>query len=98
MVLDLQFLSEVLHSGCSARSGEVACFLVYLQLLTHPNRTLRRGKHRLLLWPDVEADGCVETTTPSKMEVQDEMGRLEKVNQLISWHQIHIFYLASEEI
>ncbi|KAL9714216.1 Phosphatidylinositol (PI) 3-kinase [Leucoagaricus gongylophorus] len=41
--------------------------------------TLRRGKHRLLLWPDVEADGSVETTTPSKMEVQDEMGRLEKL-------------------
>ncbi|KAF9453475.1 atypical/PIKK/PI3K protein kinase [Macrolepiota fuliginosa MF-IS2] len=41
--------------------------------------TLRRGKHRLLLWPGVEADGGVDTTTPSKMEVQDEMGRLEKL-------------------
>ncbi|KDR78928.1 hypothetical protein GALMADRAFT_1365700 [Galerina marginata CBS 339.88] len=41
--------------------------------------TLRRGKHRLLLWPGVEADGSVETTTPSKLATQDEMGRLEKL-------------------
>ena len=42
-------------------------------------RTLRRGKHRLLLWLGKEADGSVETTTPSKSGVKDEMGRLEKV-------------------
>ncbi|KAF9561978.1 phosphatidylinositol 3-kinase [Agrocybe pediades] len=41
--------------------------------------TLRRGKHRLLLWPDTIADGSVETTTPSKLATQDEMGRLEKL-------------------
>ncbi|KAF8183954.1 atypical/PIKK/PI3K protein kinase [Pholiota molesta] len=41
--------------------------------------TLRRGKHRLLLWPGVEADGSLETTTPSKLVTQDEMGRLEKL-------------------
>ncbi|EAU85589.2 atypical/PIKK/PI3K protein kinase [Coprinopsis cinerea okayama7 len=41
--------------------------------------TLRRGKHRLLLWPGVEADGSVETTTPSKLAIRDEMGRLEKL-------------------
>ncbi|KAH9481692.1 Phosphatidylinositol 3-kinase catalytic subunit type 3 [Psilocybe cubensis] len=41
--------------------------------------TLRRGKHRLFLWPGVEADGSVETTTPSKLAAQDEMGRLEKL-------------------
>ncbi|KAK7691107.1 hypothetical protein QCA50_006210 [Cerrena zonata] len=41
--------------------------------------TLRRGKHRLLLWPDREADGAMETTTPSKMSTRDEMGRLEKL-------------------
>ncbi|KAG6873034.1 hypothetical protein C0995_003790 [Termitomyces sp. Mi166 len=46
--------------------------------------TLRRGKHRLLLWPGVEADGSVETTTPSKLETRDEMGRLEK---LVKKHQ-----------
>ncbi|TEB34764.1 phosphatidylinositol 3-kinase [Coprinellus micaceus] len=34
---------------------------------------LRRGKHRLLLWPGVEADGSLELAT------QDEMGRLEKL-------------------
>ncbi|KAJ8078600.1 Phosphatidylinositol (PI) 3-kinase [Marasmius tenuissimus] len=42
-------------------------------------RTLRRGKHRLLLWPGIEADGSVDSTTPSKLEVRDEMGRLEKL-------------------
>ncbi|KIM33617.1 hypothetical protein M408DRAFT_157762 [Serendipita vermifera MAFF 305830] len=41
--------------------------------------TLRRGKHRLLLWRDREADGSVETQTPSKVGIQDEMGRLEKL-------------------
>ncbi|KAF9264846.1 phosphatidylinositol 3-kinase [Marasmius fiardii PR-910] len=41
--------------------------------------TLRRGKHRLLLWPGIEADGSVESTTPSKLGVRDEMGRLEKL-------------------
>ena len=43
-------------------------------------RTLRRGKHRLFLWPGVEADGSVETTTPSKLGKRDEMGRLEKAS------------------
>jgi phosphatidylinositol 3-kinase len=42
-------------------------------------RTLRRGQHRLFLWPGVEADGSDNTTTPSKLDVRDEMGRLEKV-------------------
>ena len=46
--------------------------------IVHP-RTLRRGKHRLILWPDREADGAMESTTPSKMSTRDEMGRLEKV-------------------
>ncbi|RDB29393.1 Phosphatidylinositol 3-kinase catalytic subunit type 3 [Hypsizygus marmoreus] len=41
--------------------------------------TLRRGKHRLLLWPGIEADGSIETTTPSKLGTRDEMGRLEKL-------------------
>ncbi|KAF5367144.1 hypothetical protein D9758_004029 [Tetrapyrgos nigripes] len=41
--------------------------------------TLRRGKHRLLLWPGIEADGSNESTTPSKLGVRDEMGRLEQL-------------------
>ncbi|KAH7912328.1 kinase-like domain-containing protein [Hygrophoropsis aurantiaca] len=41
--------------------------------------TLRRGKHRLLLWTDREADGSMESTTPSKLGTRDEMGRLEKM-------------------
>jgi phosphatidylinositol 3-kinase len=49
--------------------------------LTTLFRTLRRGKHRLLLWRDQEADGSVETQTPSKVGIQDEMGRLEKVRR-----------------
>ena len=33
------------------------------------------------LWPDVEADACVNSSTPSKIpgEEKDERGRLEKV-------------------
>lgn len=45
--------------------------------------TVKRGKQRLHLWPGKEADGCSDTTTPSKVVLepgqQDEMGRLEKV-------------------
>jgi phosphatidylinositol 3-kinase len=47
-------------------------------------RTLRRGKHRLLLWQGKEADGSMETTTPSKSGTEDEMGRLEKVRLSLS--------------
>ncbi|EGO24626.1 putative atypical/PIKK/PI3K protein kinase [Serpula lacrymans var. lacrymans S7.9] len=41
--------------------------------------TLRRGKHRLLLWTDQEADGSMDSSTPSKLGIRDEMGRLEKL-------------------
>ncbi|RUS25298.1 hypothetical protein BC938DRAFT_472360, partial [Jimgerdemannia flammicorona] len=41
--------------------------------------TLRKGKHKLYLWPDREADGKVDTTTPSKVGANSEMDRLEKV-------------------
>ncbi|ETW79232.1 hypothetical protein HETIRDRAFT_387555 [Heterobasidion irregulare TC 32-1] len=41
--------------------------------------TLRRGKHRLLLCLGKEADGSIESTTPSKIGARDEMGRLEKL-------------------
>lgn len=54
-------------------------FTIGLRQQTWFYRTLRRGKHRLLLWPDQEADGSTESVTPSKSGAQDEMGRLEKV-------------------
>ncbi|KAG1727714.1 atypical PIKK PI3K protein kinase [Suillus lakei] len=41
--------------------------------------TLRRGKYRLLLWAGHEADGSMQTKTPSKIGSRDEMGRLEKL-------------------
>ena len=70
--------------GCLARSGNLhlqkPCS--YHSKLTLVSRTLRRGKHRLLLWPGVEADGSIESTTPSKLANQDEMGRLERVRDL----------------
>jgi hypothetical protein len=50
-------------------------------------RTLRRGKHRLLLWLGVEADGSMESTTPSKLATPDEMGRLERVRDYTSFKQ-----------
>ncbi|CAG8435890.1 679_t:CDS:10 [Funneliformis caledonium] len=43
------------------------------------HNTLRKGKHKLFLWPDVEADGRDHTTTPSKVGEEDEMDRLEKL-------------------
>ncbi|CAG8726130.1 17305_t:CDS:10, partial [Acaulospora morrowiae] len=41
--------------------------------------TLRRGKHKCYLWPNVEADGREHTTTPSKVGDKNEMDRLEKL-------------------
>lgn len=56
-------------------------------LYGHRVRTLRRGKHRLLLWAGQEADGSMQTKTPSKLGSRDEMGRLEKVDATIAlWH------------
>ena len=66
-------------SVCLERNGRNSVALSSFSLnIVHP-RTLRRGKHRLILWPDREADGAMESTTPSKMSTRDEMGRLEKV-------------------
>ena len=42
-------------------------------------RTPRRGKHRLFLWAGRELDGSDDSTTPSKLDARDEMGRLGKV-------------------
>ena len=64
-------------------------------------RTLRRGKHRLLLWLGVEADGSTESTTPSKLASQDEMGRLERVRDYASFKnacETDTLLLACEEI
>ncbi|PWN50000.1 phosphatidylinositol 3-kinase [Violaceomyces palustris] len=42
--------------------------------------TLKNAQHRLFLWKGLEGDGSAETGTPSKVgDVQDEMGRLEKL-------------------
>lgn len=70
-------------------------------LYSHRVRTLRRGKHRLLLWAGQEADGSMETKTPSKLGSRDEMGRLEKVGTIIAlWyvHSLLTFSSAREEI
>lgn len=43
--------------------------------------TLRKGKHKLHVWPDCEADGNHDTTTPSKLKdhQENDMDKLEKV-------------------
>ncbi|KAI8887127.1 phosphatidylinositol 3-kinase [Backusella circina FSU 941] len=42
--------------------------------------TLRKGKQKLHLWPNVEADGSQNTTTPSKIKgTDDDMNKLEKL-------------------
>ena len=41
--------------------------------------TLKKGKQRLFLWAGQQADGRVESETPSKVGLKDEMGRLEKL-------------------
>lgn len=49
-----------------------------------PCSTLKKASHRLYLWPGLEGDGNLETSTPSKVandpnRKRDEMARLEKV-------------------
>ena len=46
---------------------------------TLASRSLPAGLPQDSTWPDREADGAMESTTPSKMSTRDEMGRLEKV-------------------
>ncbi|KAG2220421.1 hypothetical protein INT45_000646 [Circinella minor] len=41
--------------------------------------TLRRGKQKLHIWTGKEADGRVNTTTPSKIKMDDDMEKLEKL-------------------
>lgn len=43
--------------------------------------TLRKGKHKLNIWSDVEADGNHDTTTPSKLKKNNDndMDKLEKL-------------------
>jgi Phosphoinositide 3-kinase C2 len=40
---------------------------------------MRKGKHKLYVWPDVEADGKNETSTPSKLKTTSELDRLERL-------------------
>ncbi|KAI9102738.1 kinase-like domain-containing protein [Phlyctochytrium arcticum] len=40
---------------------------------------IKQGKHRLHLWPNVIADGQINSSTPSKIAKPTEMGRLEKI-------------------
>ena len=52
----------------------------------------------MFLWPDKEADGSLETTTPSKSEARDEMGRLEKVKyppQLAVGQNLNLAHISS---
>ncbi|KAI8064613.1 kinase-like domain-containing protein [Gongronella butleri] len=40
--------------------------------------TLRKGKHKLFVWQDQEADGRAESRTPSKVKSTNDMDKLEK--------------------
>lgn len=55
-------------------------------IFIHIYSTLRKGKHKLNIWPDVEADGNHDTTTPSKVKGQNDndMNKLEKVYSNLS--------------
>jgi phosphatidylinositol 3-kinase len=46
--------------------------------------TLKKGRQKCKVWMGVEADGLVDTTTPSPVETGDEMDRLEKVRKTSS--------------
>ncbi|TPX42182.1 hypothetical protein SeLEV6574_g05723 [Synchytrium endobioticum] len=43
------------------------------------NSTMKKGRHKLFIWPTKVADGNQNTTTPSKVSNTTEMDRLEKL-------------------
>ena len=85
---DLPLSSQIIftiydYGGPPASSSVVPVGGTTLRLFGGKN-TLKKGKQRMLLWPDKEADASVESSTPSKVTGQetDERGRLEKVSSL----------------
>lgn len=84
---DLPLSSQIIftiydYGGPPAGSSVVPVGGTTLRLFGGKN-TLKKGKQRMLLWPDREADASVESSTPSKVTGQetDERGRLEKVSE-----------------
>lgn len=51
----------------------------HLLLFPHNCRALRKGKQKLIVWPNVQGDGSLESTTPGKTKAQSELDRIEKV-------------------
>ena len=43
------------------------------------HKTIRKGKYKLHLWPDTEADGLDDCATPAKISDSSESDRLDKV-------------------
>jgi phosphatidylinositol 3-kinase len=43
------------------------------------NKTIRKGKYKLHVWPDIEADGLNDCSTPAKISERTESDRLDKV-------------------
>jgi phosphatidylinositol 3-kinase len=85
---DLPLSSQIIftiydYGGPPAISAAVPAGGTTLRLFGKKN-TLKKGKQRMLLWPDREADASIESSTPSKVTGQDkdERGRLEKVRKL----------------
>eukprot|EP01133_Synstelium_polycarpum_P003796 gene3796-4377_t len=54
------------------------------------NRIERRGKHKLLVWQDVQGDGSVQTTTPGQIQGKDEVYRLEKNSELLNKNVLYL--------
>ena len=82
-------------------ASEFLSYFLSAHLSRRDARSLRRGKHRLYLWPGREADGSNETSTPSKTGTRDEMGRLEKVLCIITPYALSTHarrFLACEKI
>ena len=59
--------------------------LVYLARVSNPGSpsTLRKGHHKLFLWPWTEADGSFKTETPSKVPNASALDALERVFELM---------------
>lgn len=55
--------------------------------LFEKDNTLKKGRQKCKIWLGKEADGRTDSTTPSPVESNDEMDRLEKVGNAYHPHQ-----------
>ncbi|KAL6958325.1 phosphatidylinositol 3-kinase [Sarracenia purpurea var. burkii] len=69
--------------SCGKKEGLVGGATVDL---FNTKKQLKTGRHKLRLWPEKEADGSIQTTTPGKVP-KEERGELERLEKLLNKYE-----------